>query len=268
MEIAVIIPACLQQTALLNRFRENLRTLQHDAITRIIVVCNRLNLMTGASLEALLQQGVQSPIQVLHDKERSVAGAWNRGIELAMEAGIGSFLITAVDVAVTSKTVDELLRFGQAHAEVSAWSSTANQELCDCSDESAEGCDFSCFMLRTSTIQRHGWFDKEYKPAYFEDNDYAVRLVLGKQPPQKVIAARHQHEGSLTIKLDPEMAHHVRSWFEKNRARYNAKWKVLTDEYSQISRLCNTSPYNSEKPLSWWPEQERTGYSPSGGIHE
>lgn len=268
MQIAVIIPACLQQPALLHQFRENLRVLHHDAIARVIVVCNRLTLMQVPALEALLAQDLQSPIQVLHDKERSVAGAWNRGIELAMDAGISAFLVTAVDVELPTKTIDLLLRFGETRPDVGVWSSTPNQELSDCRDECVDRCDFSCFMLRKSTIERHGWFDKEYKPAYFEDNDYAVRLVLGNQPAQQVIAARHRHEGSLTIKLDSEMAHHVQSWFEKNRARYIEKWKVLTDNYLQICQLCHTTPYDSKRPLSWWPEQERAGYSPSGGIHE
>jgi len=89
----------------------------------------------------------------------------NRGIELASADGFQQFLITAVDVSFTRSTVDALLAFGDAYPQVDIWSSAAQDDPSDPALKSVPHCDFSCFMLRDSTIQRHGWFDREFKPA-------------------------------------------------------------------------------------------------------
>lgn len=267
-QVSIIISACIQIPALFDRFRENLRSFQHDRVGRIIVLCNRLSLMSAASLEAFLSTDVKCPVQVIHDKERSVAGAWNRGVEIAREARFDTHLITAVDVSFTQSTMTQLTHFEERHPEADIWSSWASQEIAAPGIESTDGCDFSCFMIRNRTIDTYGWFDKEYKPAYFEDNDYVTRVVIGGGAPKCAVAARHNHQGSLTIKVDPEMAHHVRHWFGINHGRFCAKWKTKTDNYSAIPNVCHKTPFNSNKPITWWPEQDRPGYSPAGGIHE
>ena len=67
-----------------------------------------------------------------------------------------------------------------------------------------DGCDFACFLLRRRTIERHGWFDAGYRPAYAEDNDYYTRVVLGGEDCRVVHAARFFHHGSMTIRSDTE----------------------------------------------------------------
>ena len=37
--------------------------------------------------------------------------------------------------------------------------------------------DFSCFMIHRDTYKKVGPFDEEYWPAYYEDNDYHVRIA-------------------------------------------------------------------------------------------
>jgi hypothetical protein len=266
-EIATIIPVCLQVPRIFDQFRENLRTLKSSPISRLIVICNRLTLMTPETLHAFLSTDVPFPIEVIADMERSVAGAWNKGIEIALARGHETFLVTAVDVAFRNDTVSRLEEFGRAQEEALLWSSRANDSPMPESIKSIDACDFSCFMLRKRTVEKVGWFDKEFKPAYFEDNDYVTRVVLHGVRPQCVIAARHIHQGSLTVKLDPEMAHHVKYWFESNRLRFLMKWRAQTDVYADIPRECFSTPFNSGNSLSWWPEQDRESYSPSGGIH-
>ena len=231
-------------------------------------MCNRLSLMSAFELQSMLQAGLRPIVRVFHDKERSVAGAWNKGIQLARSAGSSLYLISAVDVSLTHSTVDILLDYGERHPECDLWSSTPTNLHPTAGREAIDACDFSCVMLRDRTIARHGWFDKEYKPAYFEDNDYVTRVVLGGGAPKQVLTARHEHEGSLTIKLDAEMAHHVNHWFGGNRERFLRKWGALVDDYSRIPQYCHSSPFVSGRELAWWPEQEYPGYSPAGGVHE
>jgi len=163
-----IIPVCLQVPYVFDQFRANLRTLRDAPVSRLIVMCNRLTLMRAEVLHAFLATDVGFPIEVVCDKERSVAGAWNRGIEIGLEIRHEAFLITAVDVAFRHSTVARLYEFGEAHPETLLWSSRANDAPVDGSIEAIDACDFSCFMLRKATVEKIGWFDKEFKPAYFE----------------------------------------------------------------------------------------------------
>jgi hypothetical protein len=224
--------------------------------------------MAASTLESFLAQKVLAPLQVINEKERSVAGAWNRGIEIAYEAGLVQYLITAVDVSITPATVDCLLEFESRNADCDLWSSTPMDIEVNSKSASCDGHDFSCFMLRYKTIETHGWFDKEYKPAYFEDDDYVTRMVLAGSNPKRILNARHVHAGSLTIRLDADMAHHVKHWFEINKSRFYKKWGYKTDDFNRLRERCHKSPFNSGKSLHWWPEQDREGYCPSGGIHE
>lgn len=267
-EIAIIIPACIQNHDLYRMFCDNLKTFDHDAIGRIYVLCNRLTIMDSISLELLLQRKTSSPVEVICDKERSVAGAWNRGIQLAIEAGFTTFMVTAVDVAMTVSTINSLIRFKEAHPEVDMYSSFDMNTDYACQESDFEGSDFSCIMFNSDVISRHGWFDREYKPAYFEDNDYATRVVLGGGQLRIVKDAVHDHQGSMTIKLDSEMAHHVRHWFEINRKRFLDKWGRQTDVHSEMPSVCHSSPYQSGRPLGWWAEMDNQDYDVSGGIHD
>ncbi len=266
--LSLIVPVCLQVPAVLQELRRNLKTWQGGGLREILILCNRLTLMPREALQQILCAESPLPVRVIHDKERSVAGAWNHGIRLAVLGGADHFLITAVDVAFRTNTASVLSAFGERYPEIDLWSSTANNELENLFEESVDRCDFSCFMLRFNTIEKYGWFDREYKPAYFEDNDYVTRVVLGGGHPKQVRLARHVHTGSLTVRNDPEMAHHVNHWFGINSARFHTKWGVKTDDYKTIASVCNRTPNNSGRPLSWWQEQDRLGYEPDGGIHE
>ncbi|MEM6506480.1 MAG: hypothetical protein AAF711_13645 [Planctomycetota bacterium] len=268
-QFSIIIPACIQERSLLEIFRENLRTFRHDAIGRFYVLCNRLTVMSESTLEAMLQAEVEASIQVIADKERSVAGAWNRGIQLSDTDGFTQYLITAVDVSVTPKTIDALLDYGTADPGCDIWSSTPTSEDIDDSQMMRDWHDFSCLMLRRGTIHKHGWFDREYKPAYFEDNDYATRVVLGGGRMKQLFSARHEHFTSLTIKKDSEMARHVAHWYDINHGRFHRKWGHKSDDVDEVKSRCHPTPLDSGKPLHWWPEQDEVEcYNPGGGIHE
>lgn len=267
-EIAVIIPAWLHVPSVLDRFRQNLATFDHPQVRRVFVICNRLTLMSASDLHRLLSKCLPAPVQVVHEIERSVAGAWNRGVELALDAGADHILISAVDVELQARTIDTVLEFGATHPEVHLWSSTAHADRRGPPGAAIDRCDFSCAMLRRSAIERHGWFDREYEPAYFEDNDYITRVALGGGKPKQVLDARHRHDWGLTGRLDAEVARRVNGRFARNRARFLAKWKTLTDDYPRIPDVCFRTPYGMDRPLSWWPEQDRAAYSLSGGIAE
>ena len=119
----------------------------------------------------------------------------------------------------------------------------------------AEGADFSCVMFRADLFERVGTFDERFRPAYFEDNDYYLRVVLAGGKCRCVGAAQFVHHGSGTIRLDPEAAHHCRHWFEINRRRYLDKWRINHTMVDDVDVLANAArhPWGDESlSISFW----------------
>jgi len=267
-KMSVIIPCCLRNSVLFEYLRTNIGTFRHDAIQQFIVICNNLTLMAPSSLADILEQQSGRRVQVVNDRERSVAGAWNRGIELARLGGCDVHLISAIDVSVGPGVIDRLVDFENRFPECDLWSATPNHASCHQQAEFIEACDFSCFMLRNRTVGLHGWFDREFAPAYFEDDDYYIRLVRAGSQPKQILAARHEHCQSLTVKLDAQQAMQVQNSFANNKARLIRKWGVNLRDSAGIRARCYASPFNSGHPLFWWPEQDVEGYSVFGAIDE
>jgi len=114
-------------------------------------------------------------------------------------------------------------------------------------------------MIRPRTIEQHGLFDPHFRPAYFEDNDYYGRVVLGGGACRVVHAAQFLHHGSMTVRHDAEMAHHVGYWFGKNRDYFRRKWGVAQPENSRegVLRHYYRHPFNDPtRALSWFPPPE------------
>lgn len=86
---------------------------------------------------------------------------------------------------------------------------------------------FSCFMVRPTTIEKIGYFDETFYPAYFEDCDYFRRMVLGGISWQAV-TTNIIHTASSTLKgynSTQILQHHAD--FNKNQTYYTEKWGDL-----------------------------------------
>jgi GT2 family glycosyltransferase len=190
-----------------------------------------------------------------------VAGGWNAGTKLGLDWGAEYCICLANDTEAEPHCVQNLLTFGMSREDgnplaqrVALWSGTANNDGRVLDPEMVgEGADFSFFAFRPETIQRHGWFDEMFRPAYFEDNDYAARIVLGGEHHRYVYGARFYHHVSMTARNDAEMAHHINHWFGVNQNRFVRKWgrPPVGDEATML-RDYHRTPFNSGEPLSWW----------------
>lgn len=84
---------------------------------------------------------------------------------------------------------------------------------------------FSMFYLPTEVYRLIGAFDKQFYPAYFEDNDYSYRLRLAGFPMVIVPECQYSHVGSATLAAytPGERAAHDAA-FNKNATYYAQKW--------------------------------------------
>lgn len=232
-----------------------------DVDATLTVIPNRLHRTDEAGLCQYLQPPKTNKqvvrVQVLPwDGARSVAASWNQGIKAAMNEGCDRFLIMANDCYWYPGAIQKLIEYGDSpeSRNTMIWSGycfKGGEEF----QEPRDGCDFTGFMIRKECIEQVGWFDEHYRPAYFEDNDYATRVVLSGYDCRVIPSSRFDTPGSLTIRSDSEAAHHVGYWFDKNRARFREKWgtdRVPVSAEDCLSR-CFRHPWNNASlPVSFW----------------
>jgi GT2 family glycosyltransferase len=260
MNLAIVTPVVLQNEALLEMTLDAVvhLTTQHSAT--LYVVSNRLHVRSPEHLKASLEERFAGNVRLLHEPgvERSVAGAWNHGCACALADGAEYIAIVANDTRLRSNCLDILVEYGSTE-QAELWSGRSNNDGHQLDGpEVADGADFTCFMIRPQTIERHGLFDPHFRPAYFEDNDYYGRVVLGGGECRVVHAAQFLHHGSMTVRHDAEMAHHVQYWFEKNRDYFRRKWGVPQPENSRegVLQRYYRHPFNDPtKPLTWFPPE-------------
>ena len=77
-------------------------------------------------------------------------------------------------------------------------------------------------LYKKSVFEKVGYLDVNFYPAYFVDNDYAMRMKLLKIKMKSLLNARYFHFWSRTIKQGSGGS--TPTFFEKNKYYYKQKW--------------------------------------------
>lgn len=162
-------------------------------------------------------------------ENRGVAAAWNEGIRRGWDQ---EFIIIANDdVTFYPETMGRLIEGLSLYDLVSVVATDTGQSgyLED------EKPDFCCFAIKPiSFINKFGWFDEKFRPAYFEDNDMYYRMELAGGRSALRLDARVDHEGSATQfkGQGPDTEDRVVSHdqFRANRDYYKTKWGGIPGE--------------------------------------
>ena len=226
----------------------------------IIIVCKNNRHLTKAALSSAQRQTLPATIlcidngsldgttQWLRTKDVSymclswpkpLASCWNTGIAAAWLAGYDSCLVMNNDIVLRPDTVSTLA----THTGFITGVSDRDRANIDKWDPSTfytnQHPDFSCFLIHRSVIDRVGWFDESFDPAYFEDNDYHVRMAhaditaYGSNLPV-------YHAGSSTLKnSSPAEQEYINRGYEKNKTKFFNKWGFLpgSPEYDDLVGL-------------------------------
>jgi GT2 family glycosyltransferase len=152
-----------------------------------------------------------------------VAKSWNFFCELAVDEGLDAVIIANDDIILFEDTISTMLdKLKEFPRDFIAYGG----------DNS-----FSLFTLPLSVFKLVGKFDENFHPAYFEDNDYFMRMKLNNVQMQFLGDPKYYHEGSSTIKSlsaeDLELHHRV---FRINQAYYIEKWGGLPG-YETVTQL-------------------------------
>ncbi len=133
-------------------------------------------------------------------RNMGVARAWNALFDEAFRRGADAAFCTNNDVVYLPNAYDALLEVVQEHAEVGVISMSELPGDLHLFRERTEiaSCRFSMFLIRKSTWDRVGKFDTRFRPAYWEDLDYSVRLAAAGIPALQTVRAGgfHSHFAS------------------------------------------------------------------------
>lgn len=174
-----------------------------------------------------------------------VAQSWNYGITKARENPECKYILVANnDILFHPDTIDNLINFKERTGYAMVTARNMNDgtfkesdlqefqvpvfneaDLAPISNWREEGPDFSCFLISPDLVDKVGWFDENFKPAYFEDNDYHYRLLLSGEHAKRISTAPYFHYGSRTTQLNPEVKKSLDdTYFIKNKIYFIHKW--------------------------------------------
>jgi GT2 family glycosyltransferase len=234
-ELAIICPVlnCLEFT------REMISTIYTKYPYKLLLIDNG---STDGTREFFTKLKEVENIDVTLFKENiGVGPAWNYGIQRAIRKYDSRyFFIPNNDILLHPDTIDTLLETVKdeniALATATDISGKVNTALDVLSlpmpshEELTEAPEFSCFMLKKETIEKIGYFDEKFFPAYFEDNDYHYRIRLAGLNASKTNRAIYFHYGSRTIKDNGQIRDTANYGYTINREYYKEKWGGIPGE--------------------------------------
>lgn len=179
---------------------------------------------------------------IIDPETDSLGEKWNVGMSKAKELGCTASFVCNNDILFHPKTIDNIIsRFELARRnnEPVVAVSASNRR----GSVSPEGIftlhiednpteaphpDFSCFLLDVAAWELVGKFSQDYKPCYFEDNDFHTMLQIYDLVAIAISNAPYYHYGSITQNQTPSgMCSSPQ--FERNRAIFKEKFGAKPD---------------------------------------
>lgn len=233
--IAIIIPFY----GLLKLTQETVASIKTKHKVRILLIDNK---PTPESKEWLKFATSHPKIQAFQFPENiGVAASWNLGIKHAQRQWKSEvYVILNNDIVLKEDTIDNMIEILNMPNVALATATdvcgkiaepcTIQTVLLPRKEELTEAPEFSCFALKKSTVDTVGFFDPNFYPAYFEDNDYHYRIKLAGLLAIKTNQAIYYHYGSRTMKQDEDIKELCNNGYAINREYYIDKWGGLPGE--------------------------------------
>lgn len=200
----------------------------------VVPIRNQFQLAIEALWSVKTSFDWQPYIQPNWRQNRGVAGAWNDGVRQAFDDGCHYALVINDDVILSPWTIDRQVMAIEGEDDLLYFTSGMNIgapsgnpfDIMSHPEPPRDtawvaGLDFSCFMITQHCFNVIGPFDENFFPAYFEDNDYHRRIIIGGLHARMVTDAPFFHYGSRTQQSNAGV---VPREFEANRQYYKEKW--------------------------------------------
>lgn len=202
------------------------------------------------------------------NEENCLSQSWNIGIKHGLASKSDYIIIPNNDLIFHPDAIDNLVKFAEEHQEFIMWTSAEHANMrtiktAKYGDSFDEHPHFSCFMVAPKTVNilrkqeentrepYPGFFDENYKPAYFEDGDYHNRILRAGQKAGKTASSLFYHFGSRTIKVDEELNMKNKRSYETNRAYFQDKWGF--DPHNKVPKNDDPLRFKYKEPYAKTP---------------
>jgi hypothetical protein len=126
-----------------------------------------------------------------------------------------------------------------------------------------------CFWVAPrDVLERVGLLDDRFEGAFWEDDDFLLRLREARVPTQQVPSVRVKHRGGLTMLKIPDRA---KEWYRDNERRFQEKWGWLPPPLMTFRRPRGGETWHFCHNCSNWPVdeyEEQEAVPPSGECTE
>lgn len=218
-----------------------LATSQHDFTIHLF---NHWEKPEGSRICAGLQlDGFNSVRFYNYRQNRGLAKTWNEGMKIAFDEGADVVVIANADIRFGPGSLKALVETADAYRK--------DRPVTFCSGhhgKHGKGHSFghSLFAVTENFIKRVGYFDQNFKKAYYEDSDMDRRRDRAGVLSADAGILDVYHEGSESIFLaDPEEEAAIRAQQDANSKYYYMKWGNNEE---------HPSPFNLELP-PWLPNR-------------
>jgi GT2 family glycosyltransferase len=200
---------------------------------RLLLVDDHSTDGTKAWYQGLIAADPERVSAIVDPRVPSLGAKWNLAALNAWEHGSSAVVIANNDVLFHQRTIDAMVETWQALgvALVSAHNMRAEMKPHELEAFPAPSPgtvsphpDFSCFLVPKSTWDTVGPFAECFIPAYWEDNDFSVRLGIAKLRAISTTGAPFYHYGSRTQNSVPQGLCSS-AQFERNRELFRQKYK-------------------------------------------
>lgn len=209
------------------------------------------NASTDATIHWLMSKDHPRLLSIAYSSQRSLSECWNRGLKYLSRLDSGPILVINNDVELRPDTY-EMLNWASSLSHswfITAVSVNSRNQLGTSGDRSpsvlAQGArphpDFSCFLIHPEVVDKVGWFDTDYYPAWCEDCDYHVRMHRAGIKAVCVDLPFYHHAAS-TMKNTPEGSRgSLHKGFERSRELFRSKYGCLpgTPGYEELFNESN-----------------------------
>lgn len=223
-----------------------LTVVYHETLEHFNMGVHCWNSMTPHAITAVvnrryLKGKYPTDIKYIDNFENCLAGAWNIGLrELFKENDyvcVANLDLMAPSALMLQKLVGLLQNnpeYGVIAPTPRGFGEPMHQRTDDKLVDVTHGDgSFSCFIISKKAFEDVGEFDTNFKPAYFEDNDYLERLWAKGYKPKRSPSITYTHLGQGTVKYGQQVRTAYPAFMHKNFEYYKSKWGKVPDHLSE-----------------------------------
>jgi GT2 family glycosyltransferase len=204
-----MIKICIPVITRYDLLEKLIDSLSEKDVKFFIVNNGKKSLEKEINIEEFSEEKCGDRISVIRSEfNLGVAASWNFFLQNISPNEGNYWIISNDDVEFLEDTLDILVKEAPKHSMVLP-----------------KGGSWSLFSIHENAVKEVGYFDENFYPAYFEDNDYHHRLKLKNMSPHIENSLEFKHFGSATLKgFSKERTKQHHREFKANRDYFKKKW--------------------------------------------